>query len=66
MTAQFSLDDFKAAKTRLSPYIRQTPTLDIKLDDGRDVSLKLENLQISGSFKIRGALNNEILVRFSS
>ncbi|MBL4906978.1 MAG: threonine/serine dehydratase [Sneathiella sp.] len=57
MTTQFSLDDFKAAKARLSSYIRQTPTMDIQLDDGRNISLKLENLQISGSFKIRGALN---------
>lgn len=57
MTATFSLDDFKAAQSRLSPFIRKTPTLNILLSDGRPVSLKLENLQLSGSFKIRGALN---------
>jgi threonine dehydratase len=29
----------------------------VTLDNGQEVSAKLENLQISGSFKIRGALN---------
>lgn len=57
MTEKFSLEDFKTAQSRLSPFIRKTPTLDITLKDGQPVSLKLENLQLSGSFKIRGALN---------
>ncbi len=57
MSSQFTLEDFKAAQMRLAPYVRQTPMMDIKLDDGQTISLKLENMQLSGSFKIRGALN---------
>ncbi len=54
---KLSLDDFSAARKRLFPYIRKTPLMDITLDNGQEVVLKLENLQLSGSFKIRGALN---------
>jgi len=57
MSKNFTLAQFKAAQVRLLPYVRQTPLLEIKLDDKTPVFLKLENLQISGSFKIRGALN---------
>ncbi|MEH6402813.1 MAG: threonine/serine dehydratase [Sneathiella sp.] len=57
MSKNFTLDQFKTAHTRLAPYVRQTPLLEIKLADKTPVFLKLENLQISGSFKIRGALN---------
>lgn len=57
MSKNFTLAQFETARTRLSPYVRQTPLMEIKLEDNTSVSLKLENLQISGSFKIRGALN---------
>ncbi|GLQ05502.1 pyridoxal-phosphate dependent enzyme [Sneathiella chinensis] len=57
MNEYFSLVDFTSALDRLSPYIRRTPTLDVTLDNGLPVTLKLENLQVSGSFKIRGAMN---------
>ncbi len=57
MSYSFSLSEFSSARKRLFPYIRKTPLMDITLDTGQDVSLKLENLQVSGSFKIRGALN---------
>src|SRR5438105_3849927 len=48
------------AAAAIAPHIRRTPTE--KSDAlsglaGRDVYLKLENLQKTGSFKIRGALN---------
>ncbi len=52
--------DIAAAASRLSPYIRRTPAVDVTLDiAGRatPVSLKLELLQHTGSFKPRGAFN---------
>ncbi len=52
-----SLGDFKNAAERLSPYIRKTPLLDLEIAEGQTVTCKLENLQVSGSFKVRGALN---------
>ncbi|WP_375426541.1 serine/threonine dehydratase [uncultured Friedmanniella sp.] len=49
-------DDVRAAASRLRPYVRHTPLLRITID-GRALVLKLEQLQLSGSFKLRGALN---------
>jgi threonine dehydratase len=57
MTANITLAEIKAAQDRLSPRIRKTPQMAFTLDNGLEVFAKLENLQISGSFKIRGALN---------
>ena len=48
--------DVQDAADRLRPYVRRTPLLRLSLD-GRPVVLKLEQLQLSGSFKLRGALN---------
>ncbi|GAA1436229.1 threonine/serine dehydratase [Microlunatus lacustris] len=48
--------DVVEAADRLRPYVRRTPLLRLRLD-GRPVVLKLEQLQLSGSFKLRGALN---------
>lgn len=45
-----------AAAARLRPYVRRTPLLRVAFD-GRPLVLKLEQLQLSGSFKLRGALN---------
>jgi threonine dehydratase len=48
------------AAARLQPYVRRTP---IERSEalgeltGRELSLKLENLQLTGAFKIRGALS---------
>lgn len=50
----------QAAAARLAPYIRHTPTqpsADLSALAGHDLFLKLENLQRTGAFKIRGALN---------
>lgn len=41
---------------RIAPHIRRTPVIHVELD-GRRVWLKLEQLQVSGSFKARGATN---------
>lgn len=53
-------DDVLAAAQRIAPYVRRTPLLrSPRLDAlaGGPVWLKLENLQITGSFKARGAFN---------
>jgi threonine dehydratase len=41
---------------RIAPYVRRTPVMRVEID-GRPVVLKLEQLQLTGSFKVRGALN---------
>lgn len=47
------------AAHRIAPHIRRTPVIDIRFGDlDRPVTLKLELLQHSGSFKARGAFNN--------
>jgi threonine dehydratase len=64
MTAPADAPDIvaiRAAADRIRPYLRRTPLLEL----GRtlraplvwDVVLKLESLQVTGSFKPRGALN---------
>ncbi|OWT69078.1 MULTISPECIES: threonine/serine dehydratase [unclassified Achromobacter] len=53
-------EDVLAAADRIAPYVRRTALLrSPKLDElaGAPVWLKLENLQITGSFKARGAFN---------
>jgi threonine dehydratase len=50
----------RAAASRIDPHIRRTPTersAPLSQLAHREVFLKLENLQHTGSFKIRGALN---------
>lgn len=57
MTSTLPLSLFESAAKNLAGRIRRTPQMDILLDTEQQVISKLENLQISGSFKIRGALN---------
>jgi threonine dehydratase len=48
------------AERRIRPYVRETPlvqALALSQAGGADVFLKLENLQHTGSFKLRGAMN---------
>jgi threonine dehydratase len=48
------------AENQIRPYIRETPldySLPLSQQTGAEVYLKLENLQYTGSFKLRGALN---------
>src|SRR4051812_603249 len=52
--------DVLRARRRIAPYIRRTPLIrSTWLSDlaGASVSLKLESLQVSSSFKSRGAFN---------
>lgn len=55
-----TLNDVFRARRRIAPYLRRTPLVDSPwlsdLADAR-VSLKLESLQLSNSFKSRGAFN---------
>src|SRR5690242_6217899 len=48
--------DVRQAAGRIAPHIRRTPVLPAVVD-GRRVTFKLEQLQLTGSFKVRGALN---------
>jgi threonine dehydratase len=48
--------DVAAAAARIGPYVRRTPVFPAVVD-GRPVTFKLEHLQLTGSFKVRGALN---------
>ncbi|WP_156096569.1 threonine/serine dehydratase [Amycolatopsis jejuensis] len=48
--------DVASATVRIKPHVRRTPLLRTEVD-GRPLVLKLEHLQRSGSFKLRGAVN---------
>ncbi|MEU4762620.1 serine/threonine dehydratase [Actinosynnema sp. NPDC023794] len=48
--------DVAAAADRIRPHVRRTPLWRTEVD-GRPIALKLEHLQLTGSFKLRGALN---------
>lgn len=59
-----TLDSISAARRRIEPYVRRTPLAPRPLlrdDLPPQLLLKLENLQVSGSFKARGAFNNLLL-----
>jgi threonine dehydratase len=54
-----SFEHVLAARERQQPYVRRTPTErsdDLSAITGREVYLKLENVQRTGAFKIRGAI----------
>ena len=57
------------AEKRIRPYLRETPleySYALNKITGGDVYLKLENIQITGSFKARGALNKTLLLKDST
>jgi threonine dehydratase len=47
-----TLSDFRRVRSRIQPYVRFTPVVPTEV---RDLFLKLENLQHTHSFKVRGA-----------
>jgi threonine dehydratase len=58
--AAISLDDILAARERLRGSIYYSPcphSVMLSAQTGQEIYLKLENLQMTGSFKERGALN---------
>jgi threonine dehydratase len=50
----FPLDWLPRAAERIAPHIKRTP---VTFDSARQITLKWENQQVTGSFKVRGALN---------
>ncbi len=55
-----TLENIKQARERIAPYIVRTPLLRLQNLDpylGCEVYVKLECMQVTGSFKIRGAMN---------
>lgn len=60
LAATISLDDLRDAQARLKPVIRPTPVVrpdSLSRVAGRRLLLKAEQLQRTGSFKVRGAYN---------
>jgi len=58
-----TIQDIREAQERLKPHIRHTPLLraeKIEKAVGCQLYLKPETLQITGAFKIRGALNKAL------
>jgi threonine dehydratase len=58
------LADLRAARSRIAPHVRRTPLLaarpllrEVREEGGPPLLLKLECLQVTGSFKSRGAVN---------
>ncbi|HJR82430.1 MAG TPA: pyridoxal-phosphate dependent enzyme [Sphingomicrobium sp.] len=53
-----SIDDIEQARTRVARTVLRTPLVKLDLGDGGpDIRLKLENLQPTNAYKIRGAAN---------
>jgi threonine dehydratase len=53
-----TIDDIRAARGRIAPSILRTPLVALDLGPGLpDIRLKLENLQPTNSYKLRGAVN---------
>lgn len=56
MTAAPTRDDIAAAHARIAPHIHRTPVMEAVVA-GLPLSFKFENMQVTGSFKARGAFN---------
>jgi len=61
-----TLKDIQAARERIKGVVLRTPLVyshTLSRESGRGVFLKLENLQTTGSFKLRGAVNRLMLLK---
>ena len=61
MSFDISVQAIEQARDRIAAYIRHTPLLPVpalRNDLPPQLRLKLENLQVTGSFKARGVFNN--------
>ena len=59
-----NLDAVRDAAARIHGQVRRTPVIRVRVptpDGERSVALKLESLQVAGSFKARGAVNSLLL-----
>lgn len=57
---EITLDDIAQARTRIAGVAHRTPleyARQLSREHGRDVLLKLESFQVTGSFKLRGAMS---------
>lgn len=71
MTARVSADslarrDIEAAARRIAPFVRRTPFMAspwLCRAAAADVSIKLESMQVTGSFKARGAMHALLALR---
>lgn len=62
----FSVEKIHQARTRIAPYVIQTPLLRLPALDswlGCQVYVKAECMQITGAFKLRGAMNKMLSLR---
>nr|WP_047168659.1 pyridoxal-phosphate dependent enzyme [Sphingomonas sp. Y57] len=66
---QIPLDAFRATAARIAPYVSRTPlvpwrstVLDARLHPGTEVALKMELFQPTGTFKVRGAISNILML----
>lgn len=51
-------DDILRALARIAPHVRRTPVMTVTVPGiDRPLRIKLENVQLTGSFKVRGAFN---------
>ena len=58
--SQSLADQIAGAEARIRPHVNETPlvrSLALSGETGADIWLKCENLQVTGSFKVRGATN---------
>ncbi|MFL6733013.1 MAG: pyridoxal-phosphate dependent enzyme, partial [Sphingomicrobium sp.] len=52
-----TIGDIEQARQRISGTVLRTPLVRLDLGDRREIHLKLENLQPTNAYKIRGATN---------
>lgn len=60
-----NIDDIKEASKRISCVVKNTALIESNISCGCKLFLKPENLQVTGSFKIRGAFNKMSLLTAS-
>lgn len=53
----------EAAAARIAGWVRRTPLLEVQTPAGQPIELKLECLQVSGTFKARGAFTRLLRAR---
>ncbi len=52
-----TLEQIREARVRIAPYVRHTDMTQMTLPNGGELLIKMENLQATGAFKVRGAAN---------
>ena len=52
-----AIEEIEQARARIAGTVLRTPLVKLALGDARDIYLKLENLQPTNAYKIRGATN---------